>query len=196
MSLDKPFSTTIKTNLGKAFIIRDILRRDEKSSKDFINLTQPKQSFTIPVTEKDLGNIGVTLALVKNNRFYTTSELFQVPYTNKELKITYETFRDKTLPGSQEKWKVKLSGSKNEKVAAEMLTAMYDASLDQFVAHSWSKPSLYPTLLHATKSWDARTNFTAVQADRKNINTEYQSFRKEYDQLETGIGDGESCVDG
>jgi hypothetical protein len=175
---------SIKTNLGKAFIIRDILRRDEKSTKDFINLTQNKQSFTIPVTEKDLGNIGITLAFVKNNRFYTTSELFQVPYTNKELKITYETFRDKTLPGSQEKWKVKISGTKNEKVAAEMLTAMYDASLDQFVAHSWSKPSLYPTL-YMNKSWSGRTNFIAVQADRKNINTDYQSFHKEYDQLET-----------
>jgi hypothetical protein len=38
-----------------------------------------------------------------------------VPYTNKELTIAYETFRDKTLPGSEEKWKVKISGYKGEK---------------------------------------------------------------------------------
>lgn len=175
----------IKTNLGKAFIIRDLVRKDEKYVKDFINLTQGKQSFTIPVTGEDLGNIGVTMAFVKNNRFYTASEMFAVPYSNKELKITYETFRDKTLPGSQEKWKVKISGSKNEKVAAEMLTAMYDASLDQFVDHSWNTPSLYPQV-YMNKYWNGRTNFASVQADRKNINTDYQSFRKEYDELEVG----------
>lgn len=180
---------TIKSNLGKAFIIRELIKKDEKSTKDFINLTQNSQSFTIPVTEADRGNIGVIMATVKNNRFYAASELFTIPYSNKELTISYETFRDKTLPGSQEKWKVKITGSKKEKVAAEMLTTMYDASLDQFVAHGWSIPSLYSSL-YLNKAWDGRTNFMMVQADRKNVETEYISFSKEYDELETGVSNG------
>lgn len=174
----------IKSNMGKAFIIRETIRKDDKTNKDFVTLAQNRQSYTIPVMEDDRGNIGVLIAVVKNNRFYTTSETFAVPYSNKELKIAYETFRDKTLPGSQEKWKVKISGSKNEKVAAEMLTAMYDASLDQFAPHEWNTPSLY-SMLYLNRSWNGRSNFTQVNGLFKEVNTDYASFTKEYDELET-----------
>jgi hypothetical protein len=48
-----------------------------------------------------------------------------VPWNSKDLKLIYASFRDKTLPGSEEIWKIKISGNKNEKVAAEMLASMY-----------------------------------------------------------------------
>ena len=40
----------------------------------------------------------------------------------------------------KEQWKVKISGNKKDQVAAEVLTSMYDASLDQFKPQSWSIP--------------------------------------------------------
>ena len=40
------------------------------------------------------------------------------------------------MPGSKEEWKIKISGPKGEKVAAEMLATMYDASLDAFASNS------------------------------------------------------------
>ena len=61
------------------------------------------------------------------------------------MNISFDTYRDKTLPGSEEKWKVKISGNKGQKVAAEMLASMYDASLDQFKPHSWSSLDIWPT---------------------------------------------------
>ena len=72
--------------------------------------------------------------------FINTAQTITVPWTNKNIGVEFATFRDKTLPGSEEKWKVKLTGYKNEKVAAEMLASMYDASLDQFYFHQWYKP--------------------------------------------------------
>ena len=39
-----------------------------------------------------------------------------VPWSNKELNISFDTYRDKTLPGSEEKWKVKISGKKEKKL--------------------------------------------------------------------------------
>ena len=47
-------------------------------------------------------------------------------------------FRDKLLPGQEEEWRIKISGPKKEKVAAEMVAALYDASLDQFARNSYS----------------------------------------------------------
>ena len=96
-------------------------------------------SVEIPVAENDRGGISGNYFTVKNNRIYTSGIALYVPWTNKELNITYETFRDKLAPGQQEEWRIKISGSKKEKVAAEMVAAMYDASLDQFLPHSWEQ---------------------------------------------------------
>jgi hypothetical protein len=40
----------------------------------------------------------------------------------------------------------KITGSKGEKMAAEMLVSMYDASLDQFKPQSWSALNIWPGL--------------------------------------------------
>ncbi len=102
----------------------------------------------IPVTEADRGGISAHWFSVKNNRLYGGQSVYVgVPWSNKELKISYETFRDKLAPGQKEEWRIKISGPKKEKVAAEMVAAMYDASLDQFLPHAWGildYPSRYP----------------------------------------------------
>ncbi|GAB4496805.1 MAG: alpha-2-macroglobulin family protein [Saprospiraceae bacterium] len=92
----------------------------------------------IPVTEPDRGGISAHWFIVRNNRIYGAESIsIAVPWSNKDLKISYETFRDKLAPGQKEEWRIKISGPKKEKVAAEMVAAMYDASLDQFLPHSW-----------------------------------------------------------
>ncbi len=45
--------------------------------------------------------------------------------------------RSKLTPGQKEVWKIKLKGHKGEKIAAELLASMYDASLDALLDHSW-----------------------------------------------------------
>ncbi|HLP94313.1 MAG TPA: alpha-2-macroglobulin family protein [Saprospiraceae bacterium] len=97
-------------------------------------------SVEIPIMESDRGGIPTYSFCVKNNRIYGINNIFlTVPWSNKDLNISYETFRDKLAPGQQEEWRIKISGPKKEKVAAEMVAAMYDASLDQFSPHSWSE---------------------------------------------------------
>ncbi len=96
-------------------------------------------SLDIPVAERDRGGMIFHWFSIKNNREYHDSHLFiDVPWSNKELKISFETFRDKLMPGEKEEWRIRISGPKKEKVAAEMVAAMYDASLDQFLPHTWS----------------------------------------------------------
>jgi uncharacterized protein YfaS (alpha-2-macroglobulin family) len=172
----------INTTLDDAFIVQDINKKDGHS-RSFIDLNKNSRSFEIPVTENDRGGINISIAFIKHNRPYTDYLTFNVPYDNKELSIGYETFRDKTLPGSEEKWKVKISGLKGDKVAAEMVTAMYDASLDQFKKHNWTKPSLWPALPSGAR-WDDHYCFSIVQSEEKyNNSDEYFSINKSYDAL-------------
>lgn len=90
------------------------------------------------ITEQDRGNLYYHLNFVFQNRYFSAgANPIQVPWSNKQLTITYGTFRDKLRPGQEEEWQLKISGPEKEGVAAEMVAAMYDASLDAFAANNW-----------------------------------------------------------
>ena len=95
------------------------------------------KAYEFPITEDMRGNFVYHISFVKNNRFYSHSNTITVPFSNKDLVITTETFRNKLLPGQQEEWKVVIKNKKGEKESAEMLASMYDASLDAFAANYW-----------------------------------------------------------
>lgn len=100
--------------------------------------------YDIPIEEKHRGGLFYNFAFVRNNRIYTRSGTINVPWTNKDLKIEYATFRDKLYPGQDETWTIKISGKKTDKVTAEMVAALYDASLDEFASNSWGF-QVFPT---------------------------------------------------
>ncbi|WP_207514916.1 alpha-2-macroglobulin family protein [Longitalea luteola] len=184
----------VSTTVEDAFVVHELNRKDTTTERSFFTLNRNSRSFEIPVTEKDRGGFGIQIAFVKHNRVYTDEQTFVVPYTNKELTIAYETFRDKTLPGSEEKWKVRISGHKGDKVAAEMLTALYDASLDQFKPQKWNKPFLWD-LYYPRQKWAGGNGFTAVQSlEKYNIIQEYKPIYKEYDQLNIAPGGGHFTI--
>jgi hypothetical protein len=180
--------TTIQvgTSAPNVFLVQEVDKQGGKPSQgvfSFSALDQGKNTFDFTATEEDRGGYGVTYLFVKDNRVYQFNDIVSVPWTNKALKIEYATFRDKTLPGSEERWKVKLSGYKNEKVAAEMLASMYDASLDQFRMHRWNLPGIWPVYAR-NFVWSSGRNFSAVQSQQKWVATQdYRKSEKHYDQL-------------
>jgi uncharacterized protein YfaS (alpha-2-macroglobulin family) len=112
------------------------------------------------IQEGDRGDMEYRAALVKYNRFYSIQQTVQIPWSNKELAIEYGTFRDKLLPGAEEEWRIKISGSEKERVAAEVVATMYDASLDALAGvHAWGA-NLYPAFYSDWNSWTSQ-NFNA-----------------------------------
>jgi len=173
----------IATGFDKIWLITGIHKMDSTNLITYptIQANKPLQQ-TIAATETDRGGIAVDYAFVQHNRFYSGSQTINVPWSNKDLNISFKTFRDKLLPGAKETWSVKISGYKNEKVAAEMLTAMYNASLDQFSPQSWSTPNLWDNL-DFNDSWGSN-GFTKNQSDEKNgFNFVYKDYQKSYDDL-------------
>ncbi|MCD6066996.1 MAG: hypothetical protein K0S33_1822 [Bacteroidetes bacterium] len=103
------------------------------------SLTQKASMKPVEITIEEgyRGNFVYYISFLKNNRFYSHTQVVTVPYTNKELDISFETFRNKLLPGQEEEWKMIIKNKKGEKETAELLAAMYDASLDEFRSSSW-----------------------------------------------------------
>ena len=160
-----------------------VAQNQKEDAYEFFTLNNEKKDFHITATEDDRGGFGILQFFVKNNRLYTNSHIIAVPWTNKQLNISFTTFRDKMEPGSQEKWEVKINGTKGEKVTAEMLATMYDASLDQFKPHNWSLPAIWPEY-HLGSYWNGRQNFIQVQSvERNDTEGRHISFTKNYDRL-------------
>ncbi|MEO7833772.1 MAG: alpha-2-macroglobulin family protein, partial [Ginsengibacter sp.] len=156
---------------------------DTNSNLNFISLNNDKKIFDFKVSEEDRGGFGVNEFFVKDNRFYSISNNINVPWSNKELNISFDTYRDKTLPGSEEKWKVKITGNKGQKLAAEMLASMYDESLDQFKPHSWNTLDIWPNY-KGYNTWQSNQNFTSVNSFEKYWSEKYIAQKeKVYDAL-------------
>ena len=162
---------------------RTLPNDDDQNQFRYFSLQNDKKYFAFNITESDRGGFGVNQFFVKDNRFYVTTNNIFVPWTNKDLHISFDTYRDKTLPGSEEKWEVSVSGYKGENVAAEMLASMYDASLDQFKPHSWNALDIWPTY-YISNNWSSNQNFSFVQSFEKYWSEAFiQQREKNYDAL-------------
>ncbi|MEM6964009.1 MAG: alpha-2-macroglobulin family protein [Bacteroidota bacterium] len=124
-------------------VLHEVEFDNEIIDRKWLNISK-LENFRKRIEEKHRGNLGYHFSFVKNNRDYYRTETVQVPWTNKDLQFEYSTFRDKLKPGQEEEWRIRISGSKKEKVVSEMLASMYDASLDEFAPNNWGM-NVYPT---------------------------------------------------
>lgn len=149
-----------------------------------IKSTGEKIALTYKTTSEDRKGVGLFYAFVKHNRFYKGGSNIFIPYTNKDLQIKYTSFRNKMEPGSKETWTVQVLGNKAAKVNAELCTAMYDASLDQFIAHQWDVPPLWTTG-YVNNPWADRGSFKTKSDIQNQLPVPDYHFDKTYDQLVT-----------
>ena len=140
------------------------------------------------ITEGDRGGFSIKYFTVQNNRFYEVAANVAVPRTNKELSLTWETHRDKVLPGSKETWTLVVKGKEQDKVAAELAAVLYDASLDAFKPHDWQIGSLFPT--HYSRLRWSGIGFQIGQASTlRQPNVAYvDAEEREYPQLAGDFG--------
>jgi hypothetical protein len=127
----------IGTGAKNVKVLYEIEHQNRIVSQQWLNLKEEQKLVEVPVSEDYRGNFCVHFTFINNNRIYKHDELIYVPYTNKSLDIEFETFRNKLQPGQNEQWKIKLRGKNGERVAAELLASVYDASLDQFRENIW-----------------------------------------------------------
>ncbi len=143
-------------------VMYEIRLHDSLVSRQWINLNNRAARLEIQIEERYRGNFAVNFVFVKHNRVFQYSQLITVPYTNKNLDITFETFRSKLSPGAKEEWNLTIAGSQKKVAEAELVTTMYDASLDVFRPNNWSF-DLYPRYF-PVYPWDINDAFRSSGA--------------------------------
>ncbi|MBC7694772.1 MAG: hypothetical protein H7141_04915 [Burkholderiales bacterium] len=132
----------------------------------------------IAIEEIHRGNLAFHTTFIKYNRIYTRNNIITVPYTNKELDIQFETFRNKLLPGQAEEWKLILKDKKGEKAAAEMVAGMYDASLDAFKPNNWYF-NIYQSY-YAHLNWTSGLGRMANSTEFNDLSSHYHTLPSRY----------------
>lgn len=145
------------TSETKINVLYEVEQEGTLLSKQWLALRNEQRAFEIPIKEEYRGNISVHYTFIKNNRFYKDSYVVTVPYTNKQLEVTFASFRDKLQPGAKEQWRLVVKGKTADKVAAEMVATLYDASLDEFRANGWYA-SFYNEK-YGRLAWDSKGGF-------------------------------------
>lgn len=129
----------IKMYVAPALEQANLLQRNSWNKQ----LEWKKTPISIAVTEADRGTKKVSWSYVYNNRVYQAEQSVNIPWSNKDLQISWATHRDKLLPGAAEEWTLTIKGDKKEKVAAELVAGLYDASLDALMPHNWNWDKLF-----------------------------------------------------
>lgn len=163
--------------------------RNKASDYQFSERNKGIETINYTPDETDRGGVNIDEVYVYDNRIYTQHYTIDVPWTNKMLQVKYESYRDKTEPGSKEKWTVTVQTDKNEKAAAELLTGMYDASLDQFKTHDWAEPNIREQNLQQNR-FIGYYNFRVENSIEKYIPEKYlEEPSIEYDRIASNASD-------
>ncbi len=103
--------------------------------------TQWPVKFTPIATNR--GGFTVRAWMVRDGRLHMETKTVDVPWTDKQLAISWERFTRKTQPGAKEVWRAKIMSMADPLAgpgapqAAEMLALLYDQSLDALAPHTW-----------------------------------------------------------
>jgi len=171
---------------SKALTVTVQVEKDQKLYKTFIvPLSDDKKTIAIPVTKNDVGGFTISYSWAAYNSFVGAKMNIDVPYPKTDLEIETVTFRDKLQPGTDETWSFKIKGPKGDKVSAELLASMYDASLDQFKANDWSFEPLYQPRYYSNFELNASQSFGLESFRVYNENRNSPQYPPQnYDQLD------------
>lgn len=95
---------------------------------------------TLPFTYKEEYASGIVLnySFVKQGKCYTRMMSIARPLPEKKLNIAWKTFRNRLTPGQKEEWTLKITTPDGKPVKAQLMSVLYDKSLDQIARHSWN----------------------------------------------------------
>jgi hypothetical protein len=129
---------------GRAFI--EVEHRNRMLQRYWTKPGQTQEEIKQAVTEAMRGGFTLHVTQVRDNRAYLDSRHVDVPWRNKEFDIKWEHFTSKLEPGQKETWTAVITraATRNpkadvERAVAEMVSTLYDASLDQFVPFYWQQ---------------------------------------------------------
>lgn len=137
-SNDKPVSIYWGSSKENVYLLYDVFSGSKRLESKRIVFSDSLLVFRFPYKKEYGDGVRICFAFVKDGRLYKKEFQVVKPQPEKNLELTWKTFRDKLLPGQQETWTLNVRYPDGTPANAQLMASMYDASLDQFVSHYWN----------------------------------------------------------
>ena len=133
----KPVYVQVGSSENGAHIVYSIIAGNKLLEKGAWELGD--SIVTLPFTYKPEYASGVVInySFVKNGECYTRKISIARPLPEKKLNIIWKTFRDRLTPGQKEKWTLQITTPDGKPAKAQLMSVLYDKSLDQLADHTW-----------------------------------------------------------
>lgn len=133
----KPVYVQVGSSENGAHIVYSIIAGNKLLEKGAWELGD--SIVTLPFTYKEEYASGVVInySFVKSGECYARTINIARPLPEKKLNIAWKTFRDRLTPGQKEKWTLQITTPDGKPAKAQLMSVLYDKSLDQLAEHSW-----------------------------------------------------------
>lgn len=144
-------------------VFYEIMRGNAVLESRWINLNNEIKTFEIPFRKEYQDGVNVLFTFIKDEQLFSENVQIKRKIEKKSLTPTLSVFRDKLQPGEAAQWTLTIPEIKDGKHLAELMTGMYDASLDAIRPHSWKFNPNYNLYIPYSSNWrsnDFRLDFS------------------------------------
>lgn len=137
--VNEPIDLYLSTEHTDAYIIYNVYNAQGLIDQQVGVTDGTMQHLRLPYRADWGEGIRVTAVYVRNGEYVQMAKTFVLAAPEKQLKLEWQTFRDKLQPGQQEQWTLTVSKKDGQRVSgAETMAVLYDASLDLIYPHRWA----------------------------------------------------------
>ena len=133
----KPVYIQVGSSENGAHIVYSIIAGNKLLEKGAWELGDSIVTLPFTYREEYASGVVINYSFVKNGECYTRKISIARPLPEKKLNITWKTFRDRLTPGQKEKWTLHVTTPDGKPAKAQLMSVLYDKSLDQLAEHTW-----------------------------------------------------------
>ncbi len=133
----KPVYVQVGSSENGAHIVYSIISGNKLLEKGAWELGDSIVTLPFTYREEYASGVVINYSFVKNGECYTRKISIARPMPEKKLNITWKTFRDRLTPGQKEKWTLHITTPDGKPAKAQLMSVLYDKSLDQLAEHTW-----------------------------------------------------------
>ena len=133
----KPVYVQVGSSENGAHIVYSIIAGNKLLEKGAWELGDSIVTLPFSYREEYASGVVINYSFVKNGECYTRKISIARPMPEKKLNITWKTFRDRLTPGQKEKWTLHITTPDGKPAKAQLMSVLYDKSLDQLAEHTW-----------------------------------------------------------
>ncbi len=140
---DSEFTAIVGTGYDKGRALVEISQSGQTLERFWTKPGDTQWPVTFTAIASNRGGFTVRAWMVRDGRLHHESQTVQVPWTDKQLAVTWERFTRRTQPGAKEVWRAKIMSAADPVTGpaapqmAEFLALAYDQSLDALAGHAW-----------------------------------------------------------